>query len=115
MSVDIDDELRKFLLSAVENPNQVIIDFLLKLRNETARADALEARVKELEWQSIETSPKDGTTVDILVNGYRVTDCKFLNGEWVEWVDRESKWCWSGEPTHWIMPPPPPAPATRTK
>lgn len=41
-----------------------------------------------MEWLSIESAPKDGTEVDLWVyddsvpEGYRLTDCQFLDGKW---------------------------------
>lgn len=63
---------------------------------------SLEKRVKELEWQPIDTAPRDGTPVDLWhKNGFTV------NETW--WTDDE---CWScvmddDQFTHWkkVIPP----------
>ena len=72
-----------------------------------------------MEWQPIETAPKDGTLVDLWVidtsdgSGRRETDAYFANGKW--WSTRDTN---AGEPveqgritaTHWMpLPAPPPA------
>ena len=57
------------------------------------------------EWQPIEAAPKDGTLVDLIVNGDRITDCKFINGSWMDYDKGERCWCWSGDPSHWMPIP----------
>ncbi len=70
--------------------------------------DIIEQLRKMSDWMPIETAPTDGTYVDLLINGERAVSCKFLDGEWVDWDCREGKFCWSGEPTHWVSIPKPP-------
>jgi len=67
------------------------------------------------EWQDIGTARKDGSLVDLwMIYGERVPDAKWdPKRGWVEWTiddfDRMD-WCRiSGEPTHWMDVPAPPA------
>lgn len=63
-------------------------------------------------WQTIDTAPKDGTIVDLFVNGFRETDCfwgesssaMFGQKEWVKTND-EGWTLWVGNPTHWMPLP----------
>ena len=78
-----------------------------------------------MDWQPIETAPKDGTQIDVWAKGYRIPDVKWgtpphvcYGGYCDSCPTRE---CWydanglaldedSGEePTHWMPLPPPPA------
>lgn len=64
-----------------------------------------------MEWQPIETAPKDGTAVlcfwtrSVYVDGraYAIAQCH--SGTWVSVDDDEVEY-W--EPTHWMPLPPPP-------
>ena len=70
--------------------------------------DIIEQLRKMSDWQDISMAPKDGAYVDLLINNERAVNCKFLDGEWVDWDCREGKFCWSGEPSHWMRIPLPP-------
>lgn len=70
-----------------------------------------------MEWQPIETAPKDGTLIDLWVvnhltwnkRGRRVIDRKW--GPCINWMGQEHDgWALSedDEPTHWMQPPKPP-------
>lgn len=56
----------------------------------------------ELEWQPIETAPKDDAPVDLWIEvgsvGWRDSDCCLENGKWV-WVYDDTPV--HGTPTHW--------------
>lgn len=70
------------------------------------------------EWRDIESAPKDGTHVDIWINGFRKTDAK--------WDESQNRWKWfecfvgpdkrtkrysfssRAEVTHWMPIPAPP-------
>lgn len=78
-------------------------------------------------WQPIETAPKDGTVVDVLVNGKRVPDAYWSFSKNADGVPQETAFdCWAkvgqfagmggvypvgvgGEPTHWLKRPEPPS------
>ena len=75
-------------------------------------------RAAAMEWQPIETAPKDGTDVDLWVTtptGFagRVPDCHWHCGEWLRkgkydeaiWVPVESE---GWKVTHWMARPTPP-------
>jgi len=59
-----------------------------------------------MEWQPIETAPKDGTHIIVMPYFY-VEDLQ------VSWFildeDRWANWNWSVEPTHWMPLPEPPS------
>ena len=81
-------------------------------------------------WQPIETAPKDGTLVDLFVDGHRETDCCWHRLDWeiayLHWPADSMGWAtWSerdGEygriepaPTHWQpLPAPPQTPEPQT-
>lgn len=83
-----------------------------------------------MNWQPIETAPKDGTW--ILVSGGRTDDegddrdvavvqwTNYLNGETTEW-HWQFAWYEGGyyglykNPTHWMQLPDPPTPSTPSK
>lgn len=78
-----------------------------------------------MQWQTIETAPKDGTSVLIISADY--PDCRAVMGFW-EYTEMEGwSWClyekllwhdipeehhgligWMPEPTHWMPLPAPP-------
>jgi len=67
-----------------------------------------------MEWQPIETAPKDGRYVDLWMAGPRNTgarqpDCWFANGQWrTDFGDRGegTPEIYIGDkPTHWMHPP----------
>jgi hypothetical protein len=82
--------------------------------------DRAEAILKLADWQSIDTAPKDGTTIDLWVNGDRAANCFWFLG-W-EPIDEDDKPHWrqryseapgsseplDAEPTHWMPLPPAP-------
>jgi hypothetical protein len=79
-----------------------------------------------MDWQPIETAPKDGTTIDLWVVGYsdepgRIVNASYYSDGW--WyrdddleshpIDRLEPWMtFHGKPapavTHWMPLPPPP-------
>lgn len=79
-----------------------IHDLKFIIKGQSEHIEVLEKRVKELEWQPIETAPRDGTPVDLWhKNGFTV------NETW--WTDDE---CWScvmddDQFSHWkkVIPP----------
>jgi hypothetical protein len=63
-------------------------------------------------WQPIETAPKD--TVVLICGfskqGYYVADAKLINGTWWLFEPGDNDYtCESGDHTHWMPLPPPPA------
>ena len=81
-------------------------------------------------WQPIETAPKDGTLVDLFVDGHREADCCWHRLDWeiahLQWPTDSMGWAtWSerdGEygrfdpaPTHWQPFPAPPQTPEGTK
>lgn len=81
--------------------------------SEKEAADKWNRRVHP--WHGIVSAPKDGRTVDLWINGYRVTNCQWdeTKQEWTEgWVDAEGKYqsfavMWA-PPTYWMPIPEPP-------
>lgn len=70
-------------------------------------------RAEARQWQPIETSPKDGTVIDLWVPPRgRMTDYRYDN----EYSDSGGMWCKyhslvaisDGRPTHWMPLPDPP-------
>lgn len=66
-------------------------------------------------WQTIDTAPRDGTTVDVWIrysdgSSGRVVNCCFEDGRWVRREPvRDSYWLIDiVPPTHWQPLPPPP-------
>lgn len=70
---------------------------------------------KEMEWQPIETAPKDGTNVDLYGTykgyKYRITDCRFIPLEGY-WFAVNSMMGNGFVPTHWHPLPQPPKKAS---
>lgn len=65
------------------------------------------------EWQPIETAPHY-RLVDVWTRaGERVADAQWLKGAWRQWsIDSFGCMDWvrlDSEPTHWMLPPEPPA------
>ena len=66
-------------------------------------------------WYDIASAPKNGSPVDLWINGYRVTNCQWdeTKKEWTEgWLDNEGKYqsfavMWA-PPTYWMPIPEPP-------
>jgi hypothetical protein len=77
-----------------------------------------------MEWQSIETAPKDGTRILAFAQGsYGASDVYYGVASWVNAdpdlnphipADQLSLWCWEFaiRPTHWLPLPLPPPPTT---
>lgn len=71
-----------------------------------------------MDWQPIETAPKDGTVIDLWINGARWTDCWWqvgnrlhpLDGWYSDALDcGDADWfCDDQQPTHWMPLPAPP-------
>ena len=68
-----------------------------------------------MNWQPIETAPKDGTVVDLYIHnsdhdgGMRAADCRF-NDDTDAWEDnyRNEVEEYGYQATHWMPPPEPP-------
>ena len=68
-----------------------------------------------MDWQAIETAPKDGTVVDLLVTfgnrNNRHNKCHFDEDEWVEWSCFDQMYISvladynNAEVTHWMPHP----------
>lgn len=78
-----------------------------------------------MEWQPIETAPKDGTEVVLwtALMGEPVFHCAWIKGQWKTW-DMKSSHPWGGQmgwislgphenPTHWLKITDPGAPAQK--
>ena len=80
-----------------------------------------------MDWQPIETAPRDGTVIDLWVGGARFADCRwgkpdhccgeagqYCDSEWhgqpEGWVvtDWNEVLCVDDDPTHWMPLPAPP-------
>lgn len=65
-------------------------------------------------WQPIATAPKDGTVVDLWVNGIgRFTNCVYRDDDdwWWYWTDNLATGLWCPlalVPSHWLPLPAPP-------
>lgn len=58
-----------------------------------------------MDWQPIETAPKDGTRIIVIPYG----DIFDLSVSWfIEGDDRWANWHWIEAPTHWMPLPKPP-------
>lgn len=71
-----------------------------------------------MDWQPIETAPKDGTAVLLIVVGYEPAVGSFKDrgwnymdiedfpdkDDWLRWLKNHGPW----EPTHWMPLPAPP-------
>jgi Lar family restriction alleviation protein len=81
--------------------------------SEKVAADAWNHRVNP--WRDITSAPKDGTAVDLWINGYRVTNCQWdeSSEKWMMgWLDDQGKFqsfgiMW-GPPSYWMSIPEPP-------
>lgn len=58
-----------------------------------------------MEWQPIETAPKDGACVLITGEGL-VRECRSFRDDWGDPV--YSEWFFEATPTHWMPLPEPP-------
>lgn len=58
-----------------------------------------------MEWQPIETAPRDGTRVLLAGEGL-VRECRWCYGDWQDPVYGE--WFFETTPTHWVPLPEPP-------
>lgn len=68
---------------------------------------ASQKRVAELEammqWQSMETAPRDGTPILVTIPGYKAPDA-ITTARWCEWSDSWQLIIWQDSycsPTHW--------------
>jgi hypothetical protein len=59
----------------------------------------------ESEWQPIETAPRDGTPVDLLINNARIADQAWGPDGWEDVNTHEQL---GANPTHWRPVPAPP-------
>ena len=64
-----------------------------------------------MEWQPIETAPKDGTTIDLWWRTawdetFRVPDCEYHDAEY--WIDDSGDLIAAQYITHWMPTPKPP-------
>lgn len=60
-----------------------------------------------MDWQPIETAPKDGSRVLINRKGYAEPICVgWYSQDWKEWKSVPGEWSW--KPTHWMPLPDPP-------
>jgi hypothetical protein len=68
------------------------------------------------DWQPIETAPKDGTLIDLWVNGERLPDCFWHAPEWCDPDERrwhqkyaetspDCSFAVDGSPSHWMPRP----------
>ena len=62
-----------------------------------------------MEWQPIETAPKDGTAI-LAWDGICIECIKFRGGLWVTTWEHDEEYSELGGPTHWMPLPAPPAP-----
>jgi hypothetical protein len=74
-----------------------------------------------MEWRPIATAPKDGTLVDLWVDGARMPDCRYeadndeslggLNGWHHKYAETTDCYTWVDgddfKPTHWMKVEPP--------
>lgn len=73
------------------------------------------------EWLSLDSVPRDGTTVDLWARGAghekRLPDCRFERGVWISPTEGDWEYgggrLWGYEPLYWMLPPEPPAPQPR--
>lgn len=80
-----------------------------------------------MEWQPIETAPRDGTVIDLWADGLRIANCawgkpdhccgeagQYCDSEWHDqpegWVDTSfNEFLWTAHPpSHWMSIPAPP-------
>ena len=90
-------------LCAYDTEDDVVREAAATIRELADRIKELEAK---LEWQPIETAPKDGTPILLLIKSPRNAIQASFSGSC--WVD-----CWCAfvdpyEPTHWMPLPSPP-------
>ena len=71
---------------------------------------ALTAALEELGggWQPIETAPKDGTVVDLLIDGKRTIDCCYEHNQWYKVMEEGTRCILWSKITHWMPLPKPP-------
>ena len=74
--------------------------------------------IPTISWQPIETAPKDGTLIDLFIDGERYVDCRWGDPnqdmeDWASWYQRYTE-SWGSafpvdlNPTHWMPRPSPP-------
>lgn len=80
--------------------------------------DSPPAQEKMMEWQPIETAPKDGTPILVCRVGYQAQQVAAVYWDWT--FSRRYPWQFltiadghaKGWPTHWMPLPPPPTQGT---
>lgn len=76
-------------------------------RHRLSTISTLSARV---EWQPIESVPKDGTLFDVWRDGVRFTDCHWERGLVMRKRGYPATWeVFNPQPTHWMPLPTPPS------
>ena len=74
-----------------------------KTKTKYVRAD----KAVPVEWQPIETAPKDGKRV-LVTDGFEVCDAYFRSGEWWQYECGDDWYSVSINPTNWMPLPQPP-------
>jgi hypothetical protein len=114
---------------AVDMVMKVVYESAMEQINKMGRLAAWE-RSGMMEWQPIETAPKDTEIIAIFCSDYGYQDKPTIYGPWTVRGDSRGKWfaSWDGmsviesegywgtdykeaplDPTHWMPLPPPPA------
>lgn len=69
-----------------------------------------------MSWQPIASAPRDGSLIDLWVDGERLPDCFWFTPEWTvgQWQQKYAEtspgcsFAVQGNPTHWMQRPEPP-------